>query len=40
MRAFDPLPAALTRPLDALFGADERVFLPFLGAAALLAAVV
>ncbi len=37
---FDALLRALRKPLDALFGAEQRVFLPFLATSALIAAIV
>lgn len=40
MSWWETLLGALRRPLDALFGAEQRVFLPFLATSALIAAAV
>ncbi len=40
MFGWDAWLGVLRRPLDALFGAEQRVFLPFLASSALIAAVV
>lgn len=39
-RPLDPFLRALRRPLDALLGAEQRTFIPFLFVSALLAAIV